>query len=76
VVGRKKIEGLFSTGQIPHWAVVPTEEDEKEEEEEEEEEDCLPILISMNTLLLCRKFLRIVSRECHLMFMIDTFNFF
>jgi len=39
-----------------------------EEEEEEEEEDYLPILISMNTLLLCRTFLRIALRECHLIF--------
>ena len=30
------MEGHCSTGQSPHWAVVPMEEDEEEEEEEEE----------------------------------------
>jgi len=33
------MEGHFSTGQSPKWAVVPMEE----EEEEEEEEDTLKI---------------------------------
>ena len=36
VGGREeKMEGLFSTGQSPQWAVVPMEEEEEEEEEEE-----------------------------------------
>jgi hypothetical protein len=30
-----KMEGDFSTGQSPQWAVVPMEEEEEEEEEEE-----------------------------------------
>jgi hypothetical protein len=34
----EKMEGYFSTGQSPQWAVVPVEEEEGEEEEEEEEE--------------------------------------
>ena len=39
VGGRQvKMEGHFSTGQTPQWAVVPMEE---EEEEEEEEEGCI-----------------------------------
>jgi heme/copper-type cytochrome/quinol oxidase subunit 2 len=29
------MEGSFSTGQSPQWAVVPVEEEEEEEEEEE-----------------------------------------
>ena len=29
------MEGHFSTGQSPQWAVVPMEEEEEEEEEEE-----------------------------------------
>jgi hypothetical protein len=28
------MEGSFSTGQSPQWAVVPVEEEEEEEEEE------------------------------------------
>jgi len=28
VVDRKKMEGLYSTGQSPQWAVVPMEEEE------------------------------------------------
>jgi len=35
VADRKKMEGHFSTGQSPQWAVVPMEEEEEEEEEEE-----------------------------------------
>ena len=31
----EKMEGHFSTGQIPQWAVVPMEEEGEEEEEEE-----------------------------------------
>jgi hypothetical protein len=31
------MEGYFSTGQSPQWAVVPVEEEEEEEEEEAEE---------------------------------------
>jgi hypothetical protein len=31
------MEGSCSTGQSPHWAVVPVEGEEEEEEEEEEE---------------------------------------
>jgi hypothetical protein len=30
------MEGYFSTGQNPQWAVVPMEEEEEEEEEEED----------------------------------------
>jgi len=30
------MEGHFSTGQSPQWAVVPMEEEEEEEEEEED----------------------------------------
>jgi hypothetical protein len=30
------MEGHFSTGQSPQWAVVPMEEEEEKEEEEEE----------------------------------------
>jgi len=33
------MEGHCSTGQSPHWAVVPMEEEEEEEEGEEEEEE-------------------------------------
>jgi len=33
------MEGHCSTGQSPHWAVVPMEEEEEEEEEGEEEEE-------------------------------------
>ena len=33
---RKKMEGHCSTGQSPHWAVVPMEEEEEEKEEKEE----------------------------------------
>ena len=33
------MEGHFSTGQSPQWAVLPTEEEEEEEEAEEEEEE-------------------------------------
>jgi len=33
------MEGHCSTGQSPHWAVVPMEEEEEEVEEEEEEEE-------------------------------------
>jgi len=36
------MEGHFSTGQSPQWAVVPTEEEEEEEyddDDDEEEED-------------------------------------
>jgi len=33
------MEGHFSTGQNPQWAVVPMEEEEEEEEEEKEEEE-------------------------------------
>jgi len=33
------MEGHCSTGECPHWAVVPMEEEEEDEEEEEEEED-------------------------------------
>jgi len=29
------MEGHYSTGQSPQWAVVPVEEEEEEEEEEE-----------------------------------------
>ena len=37
VCGRQeKMEGHFSTGQSPQWAVVPMEEEEEKEEEEEE----------------------------------------
>ena len=42
---QKKMEGHYSTGQSPQWAVVPMEEEEEEEEEEggggggEEEEE-------------------------------------
>ena len=46
VADMKKMEGYCSTGQSPHWAVVPMEEeeegggeDEEEEEEVEEEEE-------------------------------------
>jgi len=45
------MEGHCSSGKSPQWAVVPMGE-------EEEKEDFLPILISMNTLPLCRTFLR------------------
>ena len=38
VADRKKMEGHFSKGQSPQWAVVPMEEEEEEEEEEVEEE--------------------------------------
>jgi len=31
------MEGYFSTGQNPQWAVVPMEAEEEEEEEEEED---------------------------------------
>jgi len=31
VADRKKTEGYCSTGQSPHWAVVPMEEEEEEE---------------------------------------------
>jgi hypothetical protein len=44
VTDGKKIEGFFSTGQSPQWAVVPVEE---EEEEEEEEEDYYNILLNL-----------------------------
>jgi len=33
------MEGHFSRGQSPQWAVVPMEEGEEEEDEEEEEEE-------------------------------------
>jgi len=33
VADRKKMEGHFSTGESPQWAVVPMEEEEEEEEE-------------------------------------------
>jgi len=33
------MEGYYSTGQRPQWAVVPMEEEEEEEEGEEEAED-------------------------------------
>jgi len=33
------MEGRFSTGQSPQWAVVPVEEEEEEEEGEEKEEE-------------------------------------
>jgi len=39
VADRKKMEGHFSTGQSPQWAVVLMEEGEEEEEEEGEEEE-------------------------------------
>jgi len=32
------MEGDYSTGQSPQWAVVPMEEEEEEEKEKEEEE--------------------------------------
>jgi len=32
---QEKMEGYCSTGQCPHWAVVPSEEEEEEEEEED-----------------------------------------
>ena len=32
--GYRQTEGYCSTGQSPHWAVVPLEEEEEEEEEE------------------------------------------
>ena len=35
---QEKMEGHCSTGQSPHWAVMPMEEEEEEEEEEGEEE--------------------------------------
>ena len=34
---QEKMEGHFSTGQNPQWAVVPIEEEEEEEEGEREE---------------------------------------
>ena len=36
---QEKMEGHFSTGQIPQWDVVSMEEEEEEEEEEEGEEE-------------------------------------
>ena len=33
------MEGHFSTGQSPQWAVVPMEEEEEEEEEEDDDDD-------------------------------------
>ena len=33
------MEGHFSTGQSPQWAVVPMEEEEEEEEEEDPGKD-------------------------------------
>ena len=33
------MEGHYSTGQSPQWAVVPMEEEEEEEKEEEEKEE-------------------------------------
>ena len=43
VADREKMEGHFSTGQSPQWAVVlmegVEEEEEKSEEEEEEEQE-------------------------------------
>jgi len=33
------MEGHYSTGQSPQWAVVPMKEEEEEEEEEDEEEE-------------------------------------
>ena len=34
---QEKMKGYCSTGQSPHWAVLPMEEEEEEEEEEGDE---------------------------------------
>ena len=36
---QEKMEGHYSTGQSPQWAVVSMEEEEEKEEEEEEKEE-------------------------------------
>jgi hypothetical protein len=48
----EKMEGSFSTGQSPPWAVVPVEEEEEEEEEEEVVFLCY-IFLCMYVTVLC-----------------------
>jgi len=46
------MEGNFSAGQNPQWAVVPMEEEIEEEEEEEEEEEAYIISEGFKELVL------------------------